>query len=297
MQNSVFFNGKNEGEVFLTSTSANHIANLAKEYIQSVEACLDNVTFFKTEVALIGNKETNILQEGWSQDSMQEVTSALQEIALAKSLIAWLREGVKAKENLRKEIREYDFSQWCKDTDIDIPVSPKRGLVLSEVEYYDSLPIKERNRYYQLETKAAVIGKYIHPTGQLSLARKDLKDKILHPHRVEGTGRDTLIYTYTPTVTADSVESLFFELQKEHREVQAQLNALKHSCQQAIDESTQKVNTEYEAAIVKYNSKLNELIGLFQTWKDNKSKEYRELKIVIPKSLLGIYNTINSLGK
>lgn len=297
MQNSVFFNGKGEDEVTLTSTSANHIANLAKEYIQSIEACLNNITFFKTEVALIGNNETNVIQEGCSQDYIQEIMPAMQKIASAKSLIAWLREGIKAKENLRKKIIEYEFAQWCADTNIDIPTPPERGIVLTEAEYYDSLPIKERNRYYQLETEAAVLGRYIHQLGYLSLARKELKDKMQHPHQVEGKGRDALIYTYTPTVTIDYVESLFFELQKKHREVQAQLNAMKHSCQQAIDESAQKVNTEYNTAMVEYNSKLNELIGLFKTWKDNKSKEYRELKIIIPKSLLSIYNTINSLGK
>lgn len=39
------------------------------------------------------------------------------------------------------------------------------------------------------------------------------------------------------------------------------------------------------------------ILGAFKTWKDEKSQEYSKLKIVVPNSLLGIYNTINSLGK
>ena len=296
MRKSVFFNSKSEGEVALTSTSANHIANLAREYIQSLELDLTNVNFYNTEVALIGGN-SNILQEGWKAEELNKVIPGLQEIALAKSLIAWLREGIKAKEALMKEIEDLSFEQWCQDNNVKAPVSPEYGHILTEDEYYDSLPIKERNRYYQLETEAAVIGRYIHPNGDLSKARKALKDKIQHPHEVDGRGRDALIYTYTPTITVGSVEALFFELQKKHREVQAQLNAIKHSCEQAIAESTQKVNTEYNIAVLEYDANLKNTIGLYKEYKDNKCRECKELKIVIPKSLLGIYSTINSLGK
>lgn len=210
----VFFKKEGEEGIALTSTSANHIANLAKEYIQGVETQLNNICFFN-----------------------------------------------------------------------------------AEVEYYASLPIKERNRYYQLETEAAVLGKYIHPDGHLSDARKELKDKLQHPHKVDGRGRDALIYTYTPTVDVAEVDNVFFELQKKHREIQAQLNAMKYSCEQAINESTNKVNTEYMAASQKYQAELKDVLGAFKTWKDGKSQEYSKLKIVVPNSLLGIYNTINSLGK
>ena len=131
----------------------------------------------------------------------------------------------------------------------------------------------------------------------MSDARKELKDKLQHPHEVDGKGRDALIYTYTPTVNVAEVDNVFFELQKKHREVQAQLNAMKYSCEQAINESTSKVNSEYMVASQKYQARLKEILGAFKTWNDEKSQEYSKLKIVIPNSLLGIYNTINSLGK
>lgn len=35
----------------------------------------------------------------------------------------------------------------------------------------------------------------------------------------------------------------------------------------------------------------------FKTWKNAKSQEYSKLKIAVPNSLLGVYNTVNSLGK
>lgn len=293
----VFFKKEGEEGVALTSTSANHIANLAKEYIQGVETQLNNVCFFNAEVSLVGSTGTSIIQTGGTSEVLNNLQSLLEGVAQAKSLIAWLREGIKAKENLMKDLQNIGLEGWCNENGLAYPEAPSRGHVLTEVEYYASLPIKERNRYYQLETEAAVFGKYIHPNGHLSDARKELKDKLQHPHEVDGKGRDALIYTYTPTVNVAEVDNVFFELQKKHREVQAQLNAMKYSCEQAINESTSKVNSEYMVASQKYQARLKEILGAFKTWNDEKSQEYSKLKIVIPNSLLGIYNTINSLGK
>lgn len=293
----VFFKKEGEEGVALTSTSANHIANLAKEYIQGVETQLNNVCFFNAEVSLVGSTGASIIQTGGTPEVLNNLQSLLEEVAQAKSLIAWLREGIKAKENLMKDLQNIGLEGWCNENGLAYPEAPSRGHVLTEVEYYASLPIKERNRYYQLETEAAVFGKYIHPNGHLSDAREELKDKLQHPHEVDGKGRDALIYTYTPTVNVAEVDNVFFELQKKHREVQAQLNAMKYSCEQAINESTSKVNSEYMVASQKYQARLKEILGAFKTWNDEKSQEYSKLKIVIPNSLLGIYNTINSLGK
>lgn len=294
----VFFKKEGEEGVALTSTSANHIANLAKEYIQGVETQLNNICFFNAEVALVGSVGgASTIQTGESLEVLDSLQSLLEGVAQAKSLIAWLREGIKAKENLMKDLQTISLEDWCKENGIAKPEAPNYGHVLTEIEYYISLPIKERNRYYQLETEAAVLGKYIHPDGYLSNARKELKDKLQHPHKVDGKGRDALIYTYTPTVDVAEVDNVFFELQKKHREIQAQLNAIKYNCKQAINESTNKVNTEYMAASQKYQAELKDVLGAFKTWKDEKSQEYSKLKIVIPHSLMGIYNTINSLGK
>lgn len=294
----VFFKKKGEEGVALTSTSANHIANLAKEYIQSVETQLNNICFFNAEVALIGSVGgERIIQTGVSSETLDNLQSMLEGVAQAKSLIAWLREGIKAKENLMKDLQTISLEDWCKENGIVKPEAPNYGHVLTEEEYYASLPIKERNRYYQLETEAAVFGKYIHPNGHLSDARKELKNKLQHPHEVDGRGRDSLIYTYIPTIDIAEVDNVFFELQKKHREIQAQLNAMKYSCEQAINESTNKVNTEYMTASQKYQAELKNIVGAFKAWGDEKSQEDSKLKIVIPHSLMGIYNTINSLGK
>lgn len=64
----VFFKKEGEEGVALTSTSANHIANMAKEYIQGMETQLNNVSFLNVEVGLISANAHNVIQEGTSSE-------------------------------------------------------------------------------------------------------------------------------------------------------------------------------------------------------------------------------------
>lgn len=282
------------GDNGLTSTSANHIANLAKEYIQTMEAYVNGVGFLDVNVKLIDANNDNLIQRGMTASSLMLLPDLLHDISMAKSLIAWLREAITAKEDLLADIQATGLIDWMKMNDINL-LKPVEGHVLTEKEYYASLPIKERNRYYQLETVAAVIGKYIHPDGPYSKARKEANN--IAPHKIEGSGRDTLIYTYTHSVFNSEIDSVFFELQKKYREAQAQLNAMKHDCQIAIDKSNNEVMTQYDIERTKYNNECDKLTEQYKAWKDTQFQKYSNLKIVIPDSLQNIYKKINSLGK
>ena len=298
IKDMVFFADDNTEGIKLSSTNSNYIANLAKEYIQSTEAHLNNVHFLDINVEVIGRaNKASIIQRGETLETLNSLQSLLKRVAQAKSLIAWLREGIKAKNRLIEHLNTISFEDWCKENKIVSPEIPHPGHILTKEEYYASLPIKERNRYYQLETEAAVLGKYIHPDGHLSNARKELKDRICHPNRLESSGADALIYTYTPTVSEASIDEAFYNLQNEHREIQAQLNAMKSVCEHAINESANKVNTEFITDSQKYQAELEKHLAAFKAWKGKKIQEYSKLKIVIPHSLMDIYNTINKLGK
>ena len=56
----IFFSADGNG---LTSTSANHIANMAKEMICGLEAEAEGMTLFSTSVALIGSDVSNLLEK------------------------------------------------------------------------------------------------------------------------------------------------------------------------------------------------------------------------------------------
>lgn len=292
METSVFFSHQG-----YTSTSANHIANLAKEYIRDLQGKVDNITFLNVKVSLLDSPNEKVTRIGYNENLLNCIPQWLVDIAEAKSLIAWLREAIKAKDEMFKIIQETNLEEWCKNNNILMPTRPMRGHILTEEEYYNSLSIKERNRYYSLETKAAVIGKIIHPEGAYSTNRDELISKLQNPIRVTGNGRDSILTYYSPSVPLEKVDAIYFALQKEHREIQAELNSMKHDCQVAIEESTNRVNLAHTGALAEYNKRIDELNDLFINWKDTEAQKCRQLKIIIPAALNSICEKVNKLGK
>lgn len=285
------------GESGLTSTSANHIANLAKEYIQNIEFALNSMDFYEGKVTIIGSNNYNVVNEGASSNNLAEVPDMLDCVYRAKSLIAWLREGIKAKDSLLKEVKYLDLQNFCEMKGLEYPIQPEEEDTLTEDEYVSKLSIKDRNRYYMLQTKCAVLGQAIHPTGHFSNARKELANKVQHPHAISGTGRDALLYTYTPTVTTDEVEDLFFKLQSDYRASQAELNGILHKKDEAITLDEQTKSAKYAEECDNYSNAIASLNAQLRTFKVEAAKGIQELKIVIPNELKSIYDTISKLGK
>lgn len=290
----IFFSADGNG---LTSTSANHIANLAKEMIQDLETSLSELTLYSTTVTLIGGENPNVLNQGATDSDVEDVIARLHKVADAKSLIAWLREAIKAHERLLEENSRLTLVAYAKQEGIELPEQPKLAPSLTEDEYWASKTVAERCRYYSKETLAAVLGKAIHPGGSFADARKELQSKAQKPHNVEGNGRDTLIYSYRPTVSTEVVEDVYFRLQKQYREAQAQVNAMKSECKRAVEESAIAVKTEYTKAMSEWTNNRKLIEARHSEYIQRKAKEIAALKILIPESLQDIYNIVSGLGK
>lgn len=292
----IFFAADGKG---LTSTSANHLANLAKEMIRNIEASLADMKFYSTAVSLIGGENPNLLNTGNTDGDVETVVDRLYKVAKAKSLIAWLREAIKAKDRMLKETKEMTLEGYAELRGIKLDEEPDvldYGS-LSEEEYYASLPIGERCRYYTVEALAATLGKAIHEDGTFAMARKGLRNVAQSPHRVSGDGRDTLIYSYTPTVDEEKVEEVYFHLQKLYRDAQSQLNGMKQDCQNAIDKSSTKKYSELTKAMTEYNSRRKQLTVEMTEYINSEVQRIAALRIVIPESLIDIYDVVNNLGK
>ena len=290
----IFFSTEGKG---LTSTSANHIANLAKEMVREIETFVSGLTLYSTSVVLIGNDNVNIINEGDTAEALDKVKTQLHTIAKANSLIAWLREAIKAKERLQKEVEDLSIDEYIKLHGIEKPKIPKKGTALTEDEYYASLSLDERNRFYSLEALAAVLGKAVHPNGSIANAREQLNKRLKNPNTVEGNGRDALIYSYAPTVDVSRVDEIYFSVQKEFREIQASLNAIKFDCLKAVKESEIEVQTAFADANAKYQAELTRIQDEMSTFQKKRVREIGNLKIVIPDSLMGVYDEVAHLGK
>lgn len=283
------------GENGLTSTSANFVANMAKEYVSNLTSDLENIDFLNVEAQLMGTDNHHVLQRGADKEELQDIPNKLNIIAKAKSLIAWLREAIKARDNLVKEAENVSIADYCKMVGKDVPICPEKENELTEEDLIGELSIKDRNRYFTLEAKCAALGKYIHPSGAFALKRKELNDSIKHEHKIDGTGRDAIIRTYLPSVERQDVEDMFFKLQTEHRETQAEFNSIKFKIEKALTEDRIKKQQEYK---VRYNAYKNAVLALDEELKEWKLREVQNisaLKIIIPNDLKDIYDVISQL--
>lgn len=290
----IFFSTDGQG---LTSTSANHIANMAKEMVRNIQARLGSLRFYSTSVALIDSDSEKTLTVGATADDLESIPAMLRTVAKANSLIAWLREAIKARESLLDEVDGYSLEDYCKDRGIDYPKVPLSGDPITSDDYFASLSVAERNRYYELETLASVIGQAVHPDGCMAEAREELARRIQAPNEVNGSGRDTLIYTYTPTVAPEAVDDIYFRLQKLHRETQATLNAIKFECSKAVRDSEIKIKTEYANATQAYSERMTVLRAELAKYKSERTRAIGNYKILIPESLQAIYDEVSHLGK
>lgn len=178
-----------------------------------------------------------------------------------------------------------------------MPTPPDREATITTEDVLASFDVKKRNRYYALEAHAATIGQFIHKNGAIDIARKNLYAYINNPRKASGSGHDTIIYSYRPSVSKDKVENLFYTLQQKHAEYQKELNALKSEIKSRIANDEIDKSKAYDVAYKEYSDIENKLYNEFRIYQQEEQKRVQNLKIVIPNSLKEIYDEISQLGK
>ena len=284
---NVFF-----GENGLTSTSANFIANQAKEYVESLKEYLSTTNFLDSTIELIGSGKETLSRQGFSSDEVKSIEEVLNAIVSAYSLIAWLREALKAKEDIGKQLREMDMYDWAKENNITLPEYPENVEKLSESKVIATWSVKDRNRYLTAQTFCSVYGKYIHPDGDFSKARKEFLNKRFNSIEYTECGSNTIIHRYTPTVDQSTIESTFKNLQFKWRENQAIVNSYKHKIDTEIQDDYVKRLAEYRNEYDRVSEELISIRAKYQGYIENKQKEASALKIIIPNDLKAIYNLV-----
>lgn len=292
MSNSSFF-----GLEGLTMTSANHIANLAKEFTKTTERNLNSVSFIETSLTIIGSDAVQPIHTGWSDAALDHIIENLRVVSEANSLIAWLREAIKAYDKYVKSIEAQTLEEYCDECGVAIPEEPRREPSITKEEYIETLTIKERNKILMLQAQAAVYGKYIHPEGPFAGARAELMEKMANETEVKGNGRDTLLYHHKPTADVMKVEDCFYQLQREYRATQSELNGYLHKIDQAVQKDADEKSKAFHDAMVSYRLNVAKLTKAFEDYKMLRLEEARKLRIVIPNDLKGIYAIVSELGK
>ena len=293
-KNKIFFGTKG-----ITSTSANHIANIAKEVMEESRALLENITFVNCNVGLISSDVSRLTEKGYDTDELGNIVSSINKVAECNALIAYLREAIKAKEEELAYIEGISTSKFLKIKGIEI-VDPRSSHSLDFMTEDDAIALlsqQERIRYLILEATAAAIGNRIHPGKSFAEARRKLELKRKEPIKLVGSGSDALVYTYSPSADVDEVNETFMQLQSAHRTANKQLNSLKFKVKQIMDDHNLKAKREYAAQSEEYDRVIATYAKQAEAFIEEQKKELLELKIVIPSDFQKLFDELNALIK
>lgn len=280
----------------LTSTSANYIANKAKEYIAELEIKFNKIGFVDEKLLVPGTNDTKYVRKGYTFKDLKEVVdNDIKKMYQIKSLIAWLREGIKCKDNYITNLNyQYTFDEYLKENNIEetVPVQKPR---LTDEDVIRTWDIETRKKYYDLETKCAVLGKMIHKDSPLSKGKEEMVEIANAPSRIEKFDNSILIYERESSMKLSDLNDTIFQLQNEHRAFQAELNNLKFKIQETITNEANKSFKEYQEEYQKYQLERNKNFKAYQDKLLQIKDEIGNLKIVIPQSLKETYDFVNKL--
>lgn len=291
MENSIFLSDSG-----LTSTSAQHIKDMAGHLVDNAKSKLIGINFVTEDVTLIGSNTQHRLHTGISDEEITNINNLLLEVTQAQSLQAWLGEALKEKENIVAHVRSFTFDKYCTANNLSFNY-PCRPVRMSQQDWLNSLNIKERNEYLHLQTLCAVYGNFIHPKGALDNARKVAYEAQKEPVTYVENGGNTIFHHYTLSQSIENIEALFFELQNAHREYQARFNAMKHKYELEADAKFDAELKEWEKVTLEMKEEEKKKKEEYLKYKENLMIEARNLKIVIPNDLKDIYTKVSSLGK
>ena len=295
--NNVFFeNG------FMTSTEAQNICNIAKEAVTNEHERLSAVSFYDTEIASIISPEA-FIKTKISPNDISWISESLDKIGRYNALNAWLKEAIKAKEEAMAEVDTIDVTTLDFYEDYIKPVEPTIGYnSFDEEQVMSEWSADKLNRYYTLNSEAAVIGKYIHDSGAIAKARKDLVNKMANPSTVSGQGRETIVFKYIPSVDTEVVEGIYMSLLAKHRKLNAELNSLKAEIKETINKKNIEASiafrdkhTEWEYKISEYYSLVKQRDAKINEYKISEKERISKLKINVPSSLMDTYKEIKAL--
>lgn len=291
-----------DDEKGMTSTSANKLANLAKERNREDMLFVDSVRFVKEEMSLLTNPSEKVtLLDGMKGDSAEftKIREAMMRVARFNSFISWVREAIKAKDTLISDVKLTSLTEWCKKNNIDLPKAPQNN-VEEELEVNraaSKIGIEDMARYFIAESKASVFGQSIHPDGSIARARQHLMEAgVRHSYR-EGEGKDMVITTAVPTADIKDVTDFYMCLQSDWRHAESVVNQSKSEWEQADGELRLQLTNEYNKKMREHENQTARIKSDWEKWKLEEVRRIGKLKIRIPQTLQPVLDELLALGK
>lgn len=277
----------------ITSTSANHVSNKGKELLKSEQAILDNINFVNTTMSLLYGGNCKTITNGMSADSFESMHNTIAKIANLNAMSAWIHEAIKAKTEILEYVQSLSIDKWAKDQNIELPNAPGKEFPITESDVIGTWDVAKRNKYYVYESYCSLVGKFIHPKGAFYEAKEKMNNAVQNPNKVEGSGRDAIIYSYEPSIPVSDVNAEYDWLSTELRHKEAEFNKMKQEIIDAITEDKLAKAQKFDDAYTKYIDTMESIRNKFDMWKTKTVKEISALKIYLPQGPKQTYDEIN----
>lgn len=278
----------------ITSTSANHVSNKGKELLKSEQAILDNINFVNTTMSLLYGGNCKTITNGMKpDDSFESIHKTIAKIANLNAMSAWIHEAIKAKTEILEYVQSLSIDKWAKDQNIELPNAPGKEFPITESDVIGTWDVAKRNKYYVYESYCSLVGKFIHPKGAFYEAKAKMNNTVQNPSKVEGSGRDAIIYSYEPSMPVSDVNAEYDWLSTELRHKEAEFNKMRQEIIDAITEDKLAKAQKFDDAYTKYIDTMESIRNKFDMWKTKTVKEISGLKIYLPQGPKQTYDEIN----
>lgn len=278
----------------ITSTSANHVSNKGKELLKSEQAILDNINFVNTTMSLLYGGNCKTITNGMKpDDSFESIHKTIAKIANLNAMSAWIHEAIKAKAEILEYVQSLSIDKWAKDQNIELPNAPGKEFPITESDVIGTWDVAKRNKYYVYESYCSLVGKFIHPKGAFYEAKEKMNNAVQNPNKVEGSGRDAIIYSYEPSIPVSDVNAEYDWLSTELRHKEAEFNKMRQEIIDAITEDKLAKAQKFDDAYTKYIDTMESIRNKFDIWKTKTVKEISALKIYLPQGPKQTYDEIN----
>ena len=274
----------------LTSTSANYICNVAKEYLETLHEEIRAFKPYDTYMSLIDSPTKHLVSSGNTDLSILQ--GHIHVIAEINGFVAWLREAIKQKEDLL-QYAEVQVRHSFRPA----PEYPQRPIPVTKEDVMKEWSEEKLARYYAIEAVATHYGKYIHPRMPISEIKSDFIKKINNPKVVTGEGHDAMLKEYQPTFELHEVNFTFMQLQQTYREAEKRLNSIRAEVEEAMTEQNRVQSSYYQQILSQYKADQALWENEFQQAVKDEIEKISQYKIVVPVQFKGIYDFLNNLGK
>jgi len=280
------------GNKGLTSSEANYTANIIKEMCERIKADIGKLTVFSSKIHFNGKEST--YNEVYKVDNLEQ--KCLEEGELY-ALSSWLREAIKAKEQLMSVVQSDCFGI---ELHKQLP-SPNLDRLKTEKDILWDLPIDELAEFLSVESKASHVGQKVHPHGIFDDWFKQIKN--VPRIQIHKENKDYVI-ELTQEYQEKDLYEIYFKLQAEYREYEQRVNYYKAKIKNILTEENVAINNsnslkskEYGEAVNEISLKNSTLTREIENKRLEKMKEISNLKIIIPNSMQSILDEVQKVGK